>query len=112
MSALRDALMQYVALRRALGTQLQEPAMTLVHFLEFLEREGAEFISSELALRWAMEPKHVQRATWARRLGMVRRFASWLSTIDPEPRCRRGGCSLPVDGATSRTSSQNKRSHD
>jgi hypothetical protein len=83
MSALRDALVQYVALRRALGTQLQEPAMTLVHFLEFLEREGADFITSELALRWAMEPKLVQRATWARRLGMVRRFASWLSTIDP-----------------------------
>ena len=39
MSALRDALVQYVALRRALGTQLQEPAMTLVHFLEFLERD-------------------------------------------------------------------------
>ena len=57
--------------------------MTLVHFLEFLEREGAEFITSELALRWAMEPQGVQRATWARRLGMVRRFASWLSTIDP-----------------------------
>ena len=82
MSALRDALTQYVALRRALGTQLQEPAMTLGHFVEFLEREGAEFITSELALRWAMEPKLVQRATWARRLGMVRRFASWLSTVD------------------------------
>jgi site-specific recombinase XerD len=91
MSALRNALGQYVALRRALGTQLQEPAMTLVHFLEFLEREGAEFITSALALRWAMEPKLVQCATWARRLGMVRRFASWLSTIDartevPPPR--------------------------
>lgn len=93
MIALRDALVQYVALRRALGTQLQEPAMTLGHFLEFREHEGAEFITSELALRWAMEPKLVQRATWARRLGMVRRFASWLSTIDPRtevpPRLRR-----------------------
>ena len=39
MTAIRDALAQDVALRRALGTQLQEPAMTLVHFLEFLERE-------------------------------------------------------------------------
>jgi len=35
-SAMHDALVQYVALRRALGTQLQEPAMTLVHSLEFL----------------------------------------------------------------------------
>src|SRR5580704_10853971 len=83
MSGLREAVVQYVALRRALGTQLQEPARTLLHFLEFLEGEEAEFITSELALRWAMEPKLVQRATWARRLGMVRRFASWFSTIDP-----------------------------
>lgn len=83
MSTMHDALLQYVALRRALGTKLQEPARTLVHFVDFLEREGAAFITSELALRWAMEPKCVQRATWARRLGMVRRFASWFSTIDP-----------------------------
>lgn len=83
MSALQDALTQYVALRRALGRQLREPAMTLGHFVEFIESEGAEFITSELALRWAMEPKLVQRATWARRLGMVRGFASWLNTVDP-----------------------------
>lgn len=82
MNSLRDALPQYVALRRALGTKLQEPARTLEHFLDFLEREGAEFITSELALRWAIEPQGVQRATWARRLGMVRRFAAWFSTID------------------------------
>ena len=82
MSAMRDALPQYVALRRALGTKLQEPARTLEHFLGFLKREGSEFITSELALRWAMEPKGVQRATWARRLGMVRQFAAWFSTID------------------------------
>ena len=63
MIAMHDALVQYVALRRALGTQLQEPAMTLVKFVDFLERQGAEFITSELALRWAMEPKVVQRAT-------------------------------------------------
>jgi site-specific recombinase XerD len=55
------------------------------------EAPGAEFITSELALRWAMELQLVQRATWARRLGMVRRFAAWLSTVDartevPAPR--------------------------
>src|SRR5262252_1931246 len=83
MSALYDALTQYVALRRALGTKLHEPAITLGYFVDFLKREGAEFITSELALRWAMQPQGVQRATWARRLGMVRRFASWLSTVDP-----------------------------
>ena len=83
MSALRDALTQYVALRRALGTKLREPARTLGHFVEFLEREGAAFITSELAPRWATQPQRVQRATWPRRLGIARGFASWLSTLDP-----------------------------
>ena len=82
MRSCTDALTQYVALRRALGTKLQEPAKTLGRFLEFLESEKAEFITSELALRWAMQPQGVQRATWARRLGMVRGFAAWFSTID------------------------------
>lgn len=82
MSAIRDTLSQYVALRRALGTKLEEPARTLGYFLDFLEREGAEFITSALALRWAMEPAKVQRATWARRLSMVRQFATWWNTID------------------------------
>ena len=53
MSTIRDALAQYIAVRRALGTQLREPAVTLGHFVEFLEREGAEFITTSLALRWA-----------------------------------------------------------
>ena len=79
---LRDGLTQYVGLRRALGTKLQEPAITLGRFLDFLEGEKGEFITSELALRWAMQPQGVQRATWARRLGMVRGFATWFSTID------------------------------
>jgi len=82
MKALRSALRQYVALRRALGTKLQEPAATLERFVDFLERKNTEFITSELALRWAMQPQGVQRATWARRLSMVRGFAAWLSTID------------------------------
>jgi site-specific recombinase XerD len=83
MNAIRDALTQYIAVRRALGTALREPALTLGHFVDFLEREGAEFITTNLAIRWAQEPQHAQRATWARRLTMVRRFAAWLSVFDP-----------------------------
>jgi integrase len=77
--------------RRALGAQLREPAVTLGRFVAFLEREGAEFITLDLALRWATAPPGVQRATWARRLTAVRRFAAWLSATDartqvPPPR--------------------------
>ena len=78
-----DALVQYVALRHALGSKFREPAVTLDHFVDFLEREAAEFITTELALRWAMEPKRAQRATWGRRLGLARGFAGWLSAVDP-----------------------------
>ena len=83
MTTIRDALKQYIIVRRALGTRLQEPAITLGHFVDFLENERATFITITLALRWACEPKNVQRATWARRLSMVRRFAVWLNVFDP-----------------------------
>jgi len=78
-----DALAQYIAVRRALGAKLPEPPRTLGRFIEFLKEQGTEFITTELALRWAMRPQGVQRGTWARRLSMVRRFAIWLHAIDP-----------------------------
>jgi integrase len=82
MITLRDALPQYVTFRQALGTKLQEPARTLLDFVNFMERVRTAFITTELALQWAMKPQGVQRATWGRRLSMVRKFAAWLSTID------------------------------
>ena len=83
MSTFRESLKQYVALRRAFGTKYREPARTLGYFVDFLEREGAQFITTPLAMQWAMQPQGVQHATWARRLTMVRRFASWLSATEP-----------------------------
>jgi hypothetical protein len=83
MIALRDALAKYIAVRRALGTQLRDAAVTLSHFVEFLEGEGAEFVTTQLALRWARKPEHAQPTTWAARLSLVRQFAAWLSVIDP-----------------------------
>jgi integrase len=83
MTAIHDALAQYLTVRRALGTRLQEPATTLGYFVDFLDLQGSEFITTNLALCWACKPEHVQRATWARRLTMVRQFAAWLSAFDP-----------------------------
>jgi integrase len=76
-------LAEYLTVRRAFGAQLREPAMRLGHFVAFIESEGAKFITTPLALRWACQPEWAQRATWARRLSMVRRFAAWLSAFDP-----------------------------
>jgi integrase len=83
MSALRESFKKYVALRRALGTQLLEPAAALSHFIDFVENSGSEFITIELSMEWATKPQDAQRATWSRRLSQVRGFATWLKAVDP-----------------------------
>jgi len=83
MTALRDAVEEYLAVRRALGAQIYRTAADLHRFVDYLEREGADFITIELALRWAQEPASVQPATWASRLSVVRLFAAWRSATDP-----------------------------
>ncbi len=82
MSALHDALTEYLATRRALGTQLKWPESSLRRFVDFVESTGAEFLTIELALRWAVQPMGVQRATHAGRLRIVRGFAAWLQVSD------------------------------
>jgi hypothetical protein len=82
MSKLRDALKQYIEIRRNLGSKLRGVHSALRNFVTFAERENAPYITADLALRWAKEPLHVQPATWASRLQMVRRFAVWLSATD------------------------------
>jgi len=44
MKSLQAHLTEYIAARRALGTQLQEPAQTLRGFIAFLGRKKAKFI--------------------------------------------------------------------
>ena len=83
MKSLQRHLTEYIAARRALGTQLQEPANTLRGFVRFVGRKKARFITIPLALEWAQQSKNVQRATWARKLSMVRQFARWLSVLEP-----------------------------
>jgi integrase/recombinase XerD len=83
MSTIHEALDTYLALRRGLGSELRGPGAYLRRFVEFLDREGAAVLTTELALRWAMSPTDATPATWAQRLNDVRRFAAWLSATDP-----------------------------
>lgn len=82
MNTLREDLAHYVSVRRTLGASFYEPSQALSHFVDFLESEHAERITVDLALRWAMQPIGVERATWARRLSQVRGFARWMVAID------------------------------
>lgn len=83
MSELHTALEEYLAVCRALGFQLREEERALHNFVLFVEQEGASFITVDLALRWAMQPKNVLPAWWTKRLSMVRLFARYRSAEDP-----------------------------
>lgn len=83
MSPLADGLADYLALRRALGTELRRPAGLLRGFVAFAAGEGASVVTTELALRWAQASDGATPATCAARLGHVRRFARYLSATEP-----------------------------
>lgn len=83
MSALHDALLEYLQLRRALGYKLEREGLLLPRFVSFLEQNGATFITATLAVRWAMEPARASSRWWAVRLGEVRVFARYMAARDP-----------------------------
>ena len=83
MTPLRQAIREYVALRRSVGYHLDNAARELAHFATFLEQQGADGITVALALEWAMHGPAVQPATWARRLTAVRGFARHWQASDP-----------------------------
>jgi integrase len=78
-----QALNDYLGIRRSLGFQLQQQASCLWNFVAFLQAEGASYITTELALRWATQPAKAHPTAWAWRLGRVRRFAIWYSATEP-----------------------------
>ena len=70
MSKLQAALDEYLAVHRALGVKLRLSGRLLQRFVDFADREGATYITAELALAWAMQPITAQPAQWANRLGI------------------------------------------
>ena len=83
MTPLRQAVQEYVRLRRDLGFKLHEPAKGLLDFVQFMEQHRASVITQALALAWVQQPSHTQPAHWARRLSFVRAFAQYRSATDP-----------------------------
>ena len=83
MKPLRNAVEDYIALRRSLGFKLRATATGLTEFASFLEQKEAPYITTALALEWAMQPVDHQPSDWAQRLGFVRVFARHWSATDP-----------------------------
>jgi integrase len=84
MTDLRQVLKDYLLIRRQLGYKLKADERLLENFVAFLERAGAVRITTELALMWARLPVVVRPHRWRQRLGIVRGFARYLATIDPD----------------------------
>ncbi len=82
MKTVREAVGDYLALRRSLGFKLKKHQRFLEEFTSFLEQESMSQITSRLALLWATQPQHIQPAEWAARLGVVRGFARYWSATD------------------------------
>jgi hypothetical protein len=80
---LRDALDDYLALRRALGFRLATAGRLLGQFVSWLEARGASTITTADALAWATLPAGASPAWQAIRLAAVRGFAAYLHGTDP-----------------------------
>ncbi len=83
MNTLREAVDEYLGMRRNLGFKLHEAGKALPQFVSFMKQHHAAYVTASLALAWAQLPKGVQPAWWAQRLGFVRGFALHRSATDP-----------------------------
>jgi len=82
MNTLREAVQEYLSMRRSLGFKLREDGRRLLDFVAFMEQRKAPYITHELALAWAQTSTTVP-SEQARRLGFVRVFARHRSATDP-----------------------------
>jgi len=82
MSPLRQALIDYLKIRRALGYKLERAGKLLPQYLDYLDQRGEELVTVENALAWATVPAGDVN-WWAFRISVVRGFASYLHALDP-----------------------------
>ena len=64
MNTLRQAIEEYLSMRRDLGFKLREAGKYLLDFAAFMQRRRASYITQALALAW-----HNSRRTFNRRTG-------------------------------------------
>jgi integrase len=83
MNALRQALADYLAVRRSLGFKLHDSERLLTQFITYLEHRGEEHVTIDAAVAWATLPAQGHRRWLASRLTVVRRFAAYLRGLDP-----------------------------
>lgn len=84
MTGLRQAVDDYLRLRRSLGHKMNEAAYLLPDFAAFLDGRGEQTVTVAAALDWvkAREPEVITTAS-PRRITAVRGFARYMSGTEP-----------------------------
>lgn len=82
MSALRQAVDDYLRLRRALGFKLERHGRLLPSLVGHLESAGASTLTTQVALDWATALEN-KPDEWAIRLSIARGFAVYLQSLNP-----------------------------
>jgi hypothetical protein len=90
-SGLRDALEDYLAVRRSLGFKMETAGRLLAGFVAFAEQAGAPTVTTELALARATAPAAADPAWWRGRLDAIRPFARYLTAFIPGTEVPPGG---------------------
>ncbi|MGH9095337.1 MAG: tyrosine-type recombinase/integrase, partial [Acidimicrobiales bacterium] len=70
------------ALRRSMGFKLRRAEKLLRQFVAHCEAAGAEVVTIDVALAWAMMPEAASDSWICHRLGVVRAFSRHLALID------------------------------
>ena len=83
MTSLQQAIQDYVSLRQSLGFKLRCVRLHLSRFAAFAQSRGAEYVTTSLALEWAMQSPNLQPASWAERMKAIRVFARYQHVLDP-----------------------------
>jgi integrase len=91
-----DLAKEYLALRRALGFDLEWPGQLLLEFAQHVD--GIDYcgpVTTDLAVRWALATGSGSMSAPARRLSAVRQFARYRAAFDP-------GTEVPLHGILGR----------
>ena len=81
---MKDRVENYLKYRRNLGFALLAEGGELMAFAKYADAKGHRgALTTELATEWASSSKRASRLSWARRLEIVRCFAKFCRTIEP-----------------------------
>jgi integrase len=96
-----DKVNRYIDYRRSLGFNMRTQRDYLRSFAQYAEQCAfGKPLTVELVLRWAAEPKKVQRRYYANRLSAIRSFARYLAIFEPQTQIPPTGVFGPIFSRT------------